>query len=85
MVDTLNHDVIRKLSIRRKPHVSRVDTWIIQFNNFVEYMATFRYEELKNLSTYFLDKVINIFIKLIVISMLILILIIGKNKSIVFI
>ena len=57
MGDILNQDNVRKLTVRTKPQISTYDKYYIKFNEFKEYIETFRYKELKELSIYFLDKV----------------------------
>ena len=59
MGDILNSDTVRKLTIRSKPQITTYDKWVIRFNEYKDYIESFRYTELKELSIYFLDKVSN--------------------------
>ena len=57
MGDTLNQDNVRKLTVRTKPQISTYDKYYIKLSELKEYIETFRYKKLKELSIYFLDKV----------------------------
>ena len=57
MGDILNNDNVRRLTVRTKPQISTYDKYHIKLNELKEYIETFRYKELKELSIYFLDKV----------------------------